>query len=272
MDTAKQPPLRHYLQTFRHLIFTFGVFLILSRLPAACGQNATITSQEVLCTTPADTYIGNAQNEFYTHHFVNRGICVRSEDHQYHCYEKLQLILANLNEIRRAEYGGAASVLSLLPTIGALLGTPTNEIWKLMSIIPFGGGLTMLLSFGGAIMPVRVEDYEHVITKKNIAIGSIISFRNHHMPNQGPEETSEEKLKLLIDTVRKRIDQRESARLSKKYLAVGLTGMFLLFLGAQAGMTVVEQGGILAWVCTSNWWMHLWYLLGMLDIVHQLYC
>jgi len=201
---------------------------------------------------------------------MGRGICVRSQHDGLSCYERLEKVLGNLNEIRRAEYGGAAGVLSLLPTIGALLGAPTNEIWKLMSIIPFGGGLAMMLSFGGAIMPVKVEDYEHVINKKNIAIGSTISLRHLHMPGQGPQATTEEKLRQLVDRVRQRLDQRESKRLPKKYLFMGLTGMGLLLIGAQAAMSIVEQGGVIAWFCFSNWWMHLWYGLGRSDIVLQL--
>lgn len=197
---------------------------------------------------------------------------MRAEDGGLSCYKRLEKVLGNLNEICKTEYSGAAGVLSLLPTIGALLGAPTNEIWKLKWIIPFGGGLAMMLSFGGAIMTVRVEDYEHVINKKNIAIGSKISLRNLHMPGQGPQETTaEKKLRQLVERVRQRLDQRESARLPKKYLFVGRTGMGILLIGAQAAMSIVEQGGVLAWVCFSNWWMHLWYALGRSDIILQLY-
>lgn len=247
------------------LAFIFGILLMLTWIPTTFGQNVT-TSEDLLCITKTDKFIGNAQTHFRIIDWMKRGICIRKEAFPNQCYHTLEKVLDNLAELRKAEYAGAAGVLSLLPTIGALLGAPTNEIWRLMSIIPFGGGLAMALSFGGAIMPVKVEDYEHVINKRNIAIGSIISLRNNHGLGRGAQETIEDKLRSLVDRIRQRIDQRESARLSKKHLTIGLTGMVLLLIGSQAAMTIIEQGGVIAWFCYSHWWMHLWYLMGMSDI------
>lgn len=173
-----------------------------------------------------------------------------------------------MNEIRKAEYGAASSVLSLLPTIGALLGTPTNEIWRLMTIVPFGGGLVMSMSFGGAIMPVRIEEYEHVTTGRTAVIGSIISLRRH--PAALKEDSTEGKLKQLVEKVRNRIEQVKNARICKKSLATGLTGLACLFMGSQAAMVVLELGSVLPWWCRNYAWVHGWYLLGML--IPQRYC
>ncbi|KAB2568811.1 hypothetical protein DBV05_g12507 [Lasiodiplodia theobromae] len=149
--------------------------------------------------------------------WIVRGICVRSHNVDEVCYPTLLAVLNNLNELRKSEYSGAAGVLSLLPTIGALLGAPTNEIWTLLSILPFGGGLAMALSFGGAIMPVRVEDYERVMTKRNIAIGSIVTFRTPEGARHGSPEQRLSRLSLLEEMIKTRIEQPKSMMPNKSF-------------------------------------------------------
>jgi hypothetical protein len=39
-------------------------------------------------------------------------------------------------------------------------------------------------------------------------------------------------------------------------------GMAVLLACAHAAMAIVERGALLPWWCTSEWWMHLWYLMG----------
>jgi hypothetical protein len=128
-----------------------------------------------------------------------------------------------------------------------------------MTILPFGGALATCLSFGGTIMPVRVEDYEQSMKKRNIAIGSIVSFR---LANKDSESTLDQKLDDLDDKVRDRIDRPLATKPRQFFLSIGLIGMSLLFVGSQAAMTVIEQGGIIPWWCASRWWMHMWYFMG----------
>ncbi|KAI9779650.1 MAG: hypothetical protein M1816_003455 [Peltula sp. TS41687] len=258
--------------TGNRLAFTFAIMLMLTWIPTTFGQeltNVATMSSVTSCARLANTSDSYAQSNFRIKPWMERGICIRGN--RSHCYDTLETVLLNLTEVRKSEYAGAAGVLSLLPTIGALLGAPSNEIWRLLSIIPFGGALAMALSFGGAIMPVKVEDYEHAINKRDIAIGNIISLKNNYISGQGEQETIDDKLRLLVDRVRQRIDQRESARLSKKYLTVGLAGMVLLLFGAQAAMTVVQLGGVVAWICSNRWWMHLWYFMVTFTAVTENY-
>lgn len=97
-------------------------------------------------------------------------------------------------------------MLALLPTIGALLGAPTSEIWRLLTVVPFGGVLAMTLSFGGAILPVRVEDYEDA--QKDICVG----------------------LDQVVENIMARMHHAESQQLAKRHLWVGLLGMIVLFV------------------------------------------
>ncbi|KAL8870544.1 MAG: hypothetical protein Q9174_003439 [Haloplaca sp. 1 TL-2023] len=220
------------------------------------------------CSTPVDNFIGNAESKLQINQWINRGICVRSADEYRVCYQTLEDTLENLNNLRSAEYNGAAGVLALLPTIGALLGAPTTEIWRLLTVVPFGGVIAMTLSFGGAILPVRVEDYENDLSSDRQTLGSIVSLRARRgRAKADVEDEARIKLDQLVEKIEARMHQDESQRLPKAQLSFGLLGMILLFLGAQAAMVIVEQGGILPWWCSSRWWMHLWYFLVTLTAI-----
>ncbi|KAH7083744.1 hypothetical protein FB567DRAFT_446817 [Paraphoma chrysanthemicola] len=226
-----------------------------------------VLAERTPCTTESDTYIGNAQRRFYITSWIKRGACIRSGGGgDLHCYTTLLGVLEGLVELRKAEYNGASGVLALIPTIGALLGAPTNEVWTLLTILPFGGGLAMALSFGGAIIPVHVEDYEIAMRKGDIVVGSIVSFRTA-WGEKGQSPSFDRNLDLLDEKVSARITDEESLRPDKKFIAVGLTGMVLLLIGSQIAMGVVEQGGVLPWWCASRWWMHLWYFMVTLTAI-----
>ncbi|KAL8713107.1 MAG: hypothetical protein Q9220_002628 [cf. Caloplaca sp. 1 TL-2023] len=221
--------------------------ILLSRLVArANAQDAKV------CTTEPDKYIGNSQDRFNMAKWMGRGICIRAFAVHDVCYQTLEDTLGELNNLRAAEYNGAAGVLALLPTIGALLGAPTTEIWRLLTVVPFGGGLAMALSFGGAILPIRIQDYENDFSGDKVALGSIVTFRARK-PRPDDETTDEEfeKMDALVEKVGARMRQDESQRLAKGHLWLGLLGMVLLFIGAQFAMVVVEQVTITA--VAENW-------------------
>lgn len=214
--------------------------------------------------TQADSWPGNAQTRFYVVEWIRRGIAIRQGGVDGLCYNSLIATLNSLINIRAAEYNGAAGVLSLLPTIGALLGAPTNEIWRLWTVVPFGGVLTMLLSFGGAILPIKIEDYERDIAKGNGLIGSIVSFR---APSHGAARLSlKDKVKELGDKLSNRLAHKVPRPNFTGTLALGLMGMGSLLTGAHVAMGLVEQGGVLPWYCSCRWWMHMWYILGQWPI------
>ena len=268
---VKSAPTHHY----RTLAAIAAAVLIASLITPTLAQD---DPNHIVCELGSDR---DPLFHFLLRKWVQRGDCIRSSyrlrcDHipdrlhkcvrsniHLRCDEVLDRLLTNLVSIRAAEYAGAASVLSLLPTIGALLGPPTSEIWRLISIVPFGGILAMTLSFGGALMPVRVEDYETTLSRRDTATGSIISLRSPIPGNRLGEPEIEQKLRALSDKVRERLDLPESVRLPKRHLLLGLFIMLLLMALAQGAMGVVEQGGIINWWCSCNLWMHLWYFGGM---------
>lgn len=237
----------------------FVLTLLLAKVPAANAQNML---NGINCLSDTDMQNSTGLVNLNINVWSRRGSCVRGGGSEYQCLSNLQVTLSNLNQLRGAEYSGAAGVLSLLPTIGALLGAPTNEIWKLMNIVPFGGGIAMALSFGGAILPGKVEDYEDAVDRRDMAIGTVVSQARYIVPGEGPLHSTERKLTLLIERIRQRLDQRESSRILKRYLWTGIAVMLLFFAAAQGAMGAVEQGGIVAFWCSWRWWMHFWYIFG----------
>ena len=226
------------------------------------------------CSSITDNYVGNAQIRFDMMDWINRGLCIRrgteagGPHRTFQCYSRLQSVLANnLNQIRQAEYNGAAGVLALLPTIGALLGAPTNEIWRLLTMIPFGGFIAMACSFGGAILPPKTKDYESDFMKKNIKgdLRGGKSFSTLALP-KGMDAIDQDRIKRRADILLRRVQRKLQSGLRedvpKMYILVGLTGMAMLLAAAQAAMVVVELGAVLPWWCISKWWVHLWYLMG----------
>ena len=255
---------RPIISSCRHgnIAVVLVVLWLMSSLPsvqAASSFNST-------CPLPSDK---DNEYHFSVSEWVTRGGCIR-EKHQQNCTAILEHILENLTQLRAAEYASAASVLSLLPTIGALFGPPTSEIWRLKSIVPFGGWMAMTLSFGGALMPVRVEDYEEVVAKDNTAIGSIITLRQNFRRIQKDAPNIDDRILELKQTIRQRLERPESIRLPKNTLYFGLFIMFILFAMAQAAMGVVEQGGVINFYCEGRWWMHMWYFLGMCQVCYAL--
>jgi hypothetical protein len=260
-------PVREVLWRYAQCYLTISL-VALVLLPSEAQRGDTTN-----CSSLTDNYLGNAQKKFQIMDWVTRGICVRGDNTDPVCYARLERILeSNLNELRKAEYAGAAGVLALLPTIGALLGTPTNEIWRLLTMIPFGGALAMASSFGGAILPVRISDYESAFMKENINNGRLIEKKSIPSHSKDAKDQTKknpliierimERASILMEQVEKKLRGDEEEPVPKTYVWVGLVGMALLLISAHVAMGLVEQGAVLPWWCLSRWWMHLWYLMG----------
>lgn len=92
--------------------------------------------------------------------WVNRGMTIRQGDSVYQCLANLTAALDLVGQLNASEYNGAAGALSLLPTAGALLGSPTREMWIVYKLVPLAGLFSMFLSLGGSITPSNVGEYD----------------------------------------------------------------------------------------------------------------
>ncbi|OAL42538.1 hypothetical protein IQ07DRAFT_362005 [Pyrenochaeta sp. DS3sAY3a] len=266
----------YHLQLYLRWYLVISLLLCLSPQARAEESLPPWANDPILnCSTNTDNYIGNAQLKFSLVEWVRRGLCIRrgtdggGPRKTFQCYSRLQNVISNnLNEIRKAEYNAAAGVLALLPTIGALLGTPTNEIWRLLTMIPFGGFLATACSFGGAILPVKVKDYESAFMKKNIK-GQLRGWKSTLELPKNIDTMDQDRIKqradILLRKVQEKLQSPDQVKVPKMYILVGLTGMSVLLASAQIAMVIVELGAVLPWWCISKWWVHLWYMMVILS-------
>lgn len=87
---------------------------------------------------------------------------IRKSGSKAYCIGNLSLALNGLGAAYQAGAAGATTLLTLLPTAGALIGAPAKELWVLYKLMPLAGVLSMMLSLGGNIVPMEVNEYERI--------------------------------------------------------------------------------------------------------------
>lgn len=92
-----------------------------------------------------------------------------------YCYGNLSLALDGLGAAYLAGAAGASTLLTLLPTAGALIGAPARELWVLYKLMPVAGILSMMLSLGGNIVPLELNAYERTETFQHQGVAGVHS-------------------------------------------------------------------------------------------------
>ena len=244
-----------------HVCWCSTFYLFTSHLmTTAMAQNSNDTPISQICTGPK--YYFHPEHPGGTFQFVtwiSRGRCVRSQPGYIACQANLRGVLQSLDYLQASEFSASASTLTLLPTIGALFGTPTSDTWTLFTIIPFGGSLATLLSSGSAILPSRIEDFHSSLARQSTETFTVGDTRDYHGDS---DATTSDKLRSnLAEKIRKRIEQQQSDPLPIWNLTLGLVGMIFLLAGVQAGIAIIEVGSVYYGWCTSFFWMHGWYFV-----------
>ena len=203
-----------------------------------------------ICQDSSDQYVSDVSQSFWTLDWIKRGKCIRSNGDSQQCSQTLKTVIDNLDQLRWQNYLAAAHALSLIPAIGALAGTPTVEIWRLLNLFPFGGALTMLLSFGGTLFSTNVYEYEQATTQQNLSIGAISQVPRAKR-FQFHTEIKLEQLEVAVGNGINRPGSRDSRRTSRLYsrCALATLGMLILVIISQFCMAAVEQSGVILW-----WW------------------
>jgi hypothetical protein len=92
----------------------------------------------------------------------HRAEAIRRTGNPAFCIGNLSVALSDVGSAYAASANGASTLLTLIPTAGALIGAPAKELWVLYKLMPIAGVLSMLLSLGGNIVPMDLNDYETV--------------------------------------------------------------------------------------------------------------
>ncbi|KAI1845486.1 hypothetical protein JX266_008344 [Neoarthrinium moseri] len=170
------------------------------------------------------------------------------------CRSALEGILDNLDSFHNAEYSASATMLTLLPTIGSMLGAPSADTWLLLKLVPFAGVFGLLLSYGSPIRMGTGDTYQDsfTIVGKDQQDGEKDSLSGgDYKKDDLPERVSSAVQANLMGN---------KAKLPISQLAWSILVMFLLFAGAMTSMVVVELATIYVTWCRMNWWFHLWYI------------
>lgn len=140
------------------LVFAFSLLPVTSAQPFKEGG---LDFEPLQTATPeVEKSVAAVSGWFNIEAWNNRGELIRSGGNTKECLGNLSYALQTLGELNSAEYNGASGALSLLPTAGALLGSPTKEMWILFKLMPVAGLLSMFLSLGGHLMPTRASDFD----------------------------------------------------------------------------------------------------------------
>ena len=187
----------------------------------------------------------------------DQGRCVKNTDHNAQCSATLAFVLDNLDSLHQAEYSAAATILTLIPTIGALFGTPTSEIWVLLKLLPIGGFLAMFLSFGGTLMPRSLDDFRAERER-----GSEKGPAGAETAKDVEKARVQGQLDLLARRIKTKVRGNNRMALPLIKIVAALFGMIILLASVLAGIAIVAIGAVYVTWCTATWWFHLWYLVG----------
>jgi hypothetical protein len=194
--------------------------------------------------------------------WIRRGECIRSSTKSLQCESNLEYVMNSLTNRAQLQYSSAATIITLVPTMGVLFGTPNAEIWALLRLLPLGGVMAMLLSFGGSLMSPVLDEYT-IFGRQHEPSRSVVM----NLP-KGNSSSIDHELHQQLDFISGRIEDKVRSdvkiALPVSFIIAGLCAMVILWAGAIAGMAIVSAGSIFVPWCMMTWWIHMWYIVGKL--------
>lgn len=124
-------------------------------------------------------------DEFVWREWSNVATSIRTSPNRLSCYENLSSVLSTIGSLAAASNSAGCGALTLLPTAGALIGSPTKELWVVYKLMPLAGILSMLLSLGGSIVPSNVSDYE--LNPATFSYGGMIATEHEEPKVEAPK-------------------------------------------------------------------------------------
>lgn len=183
---------------------------------------------------------------------------IRDAGSPIYCSGNLSIALTQVGAAHQASASGSTTLLTLLPTAGALIGAPAKELWVLYKLVPLAGFLSSVLSLGGSIVPHQVSDYTSLedFSYSGMPTNNAVDGLMKRRPSGRTWTDSSEPEPQLIaehfaDQVYARaMDSRGSSKLMKISLGIlGLSACVLLICGA---CYMLSAGSIVVWWCTVS--------------------
>ncbi|KAK6517417.1 hypothetical protein TWF281_004074 [Arthrobotrys megalospora] len=190
------------------------------------------------------------------------------------CNYKLGVALAALGPNASASANGSAGALTLLPTVGAILGSPTKELWLLYKLMPLAGVTSMLLSLGGTIVPAQTSEYQ--VRNPNLRYDEVIAaplVEQKPVTKVGTGESGEggagggeekephtgiSETLIFRRAVSKRARSWKGGRSSWR-VWVGIILQIFLLAVLLLACGLLQAGAVIVWWCQEPNWMFFWY-------------
>jgi hypothetical protein len=250
---------------------TAGFCASLALIPAVSGQNSTgytqLESDEpnyndfkaTQATNDTDGWKVLADINSLTRNagnndwgwWVARARQIRGDGDRGYCVGNLSIALSGVGAAYQASASGATTLLTLLPTAGALIGAPAKELWVLYKLMPLAGVLSMVLSLGGNIVPMEVNQYERI---DSFSYAGMIGSLPEDQPTVPTDESSEKGLTEAQKFGREVHDRAMNYEGSNKsgVITAGILLQLFWLACILSACGFIQMGGILVWWCTVS--------------------
>lgn len=226
------------------------IWYSLSLIPSVLAQESSPT-QSTNCSADGNDVLPMSELVFHFSAWQKKAEKIRKGTDRVQCLQNLSAALGSVCPLREAENAGSAGALTLLPTAGALIGTPTKELWVVYKLMPLAGVLSMLLSLGGTMIPSQASEYE--IKASGFSYGGLMATTKEEEKEDLPESKLDERTEPEKFAIK--VEQRsKDPRGGRKYIRVWY-GIFI-----QIGWVSLlvfacwfaSSGSVIPWWCTVS--------------------
>lgn len=240
--------LRRSRKVYRYLtpsaIYFFALVPKVSASPASAENDVFSNSTNPTIVSDVEDLV----NLFNYSAWSGKANAIRYGTSRQQCLANLSIAISATGSLTEAGASGASGALTLLPTAGALIGTPTRELWVVYKLMPIAGVLSMLLSLGGNIVPTEASDYE--LNTSAFSYGGMIATHNSEEDEdkEDPSLAGQSEAQLFAAKVEKRSRNMVGGT---KYIRVWYgIALQLLWLGVLlATCWFTQSGSIIVWWC-----------------------
>ena len=224
--------------------------LILGFLSFPTVQSRSIEVRERNHTAAVLADVQPLSLPFHYSAWRGRAYAIRHGQSRTQCIDNLTLALNAFSALRSAETAGSSGALTLLPTAGALIGTPTKELWMVYQLMPLAGVLSMLLSLGGTLVPTNSKDYE--LTTSAFSYGGMIATAKDDI-----KEEVDERLSSQMDAhdFANMVEERSKDNTrGRSYVRVwyGIAAQLVLLVLVVFACCFCESGAVIVWWCNVH--------------------
>lgn len=234
------------IRTIRHYAIS-SIFLLLAFVHKAYASNAAPQTSPNSTDAAIWEDVYYLVNLFSWRDWSQRATDIRQKVSRDQCLANLNLVLSAVGPLANASTNGSSGALTLLPTAGALIGSPTKELWVVYKLMPLAGILSMLLSLGGNIVPTEATDYE--LNSSALSYGGMIATSNEDDEDETeairPPLSNAQAFAAEVDA--RSQDMKGGTKYVRVWYGVILQLFWLAVLLGACWFT--QSGSILVWWC-----------------------